>query len=82
MDLSEKEKEFLVGLEKLTRQTGVVIAGCGCCSSPFLVKDTEITSDKSGYAYGGFSEVLAQDVCWVDPSDEYEWERWSHLIVK
>ena len=36
MTKSEKFEAFRVGLEKLTRETGVVIGGCGCCGSPSL----------------------------------------------
>jgi hypothetical protein len=37
---SDKVKRFLDGLTKLTRETGVVISGCGCCGSPYLYEDT------------------------------------------
>ena len=77
MELKDNEKEFLIGLEALTRKTGIAIGGCGCCGSPFLF-DAEINSDKSGYAYGGFSDI----VTWVDPSDKYDWEKYSDLIIK
>ena len=76
MELNEKEKEFLIGLERLTRKTGIEIGGCGCCGSPFLL-EAKITSEKSGYAYRCFS-----DVTWVDPSDKYDWKEYSKKIVK
>lgn len=34
--MSEEEIEFLRGLDELSRRTGVIIAGCGCCGSPSL----------------------------------------------
>ena len=72
----EKERLFLIGLEKLTRDTGIEIGGCGCCGSPYL-EQAEITDKRSGYGYGYASEVL-----WIDPSDDYDWENYSGSIVK
>lgn len=74
--LNEKEVLFLIGLEKLTRDTGIEIAGCGCCSSPFL-DEAKITSKDSGYSCENSGRVI-----WIDPSDEYDWEEFSGSIVK
>lgn len=76
MELSEKEKEFMVGLETLTRKTGIEIGGCGCCNSPFLA-EAEITSEESGYSCQD-----SGDITWVDPSDKFDWEQYSKSIVK
>lgn len=73
---TNKEKEFLVGLEKLTRKTGIVIGGCGCCGSPYLY-EVGITDERSGYGFG-----YASEVAWIDPSDDYNWENYSNFIVK
>ena len=61
MSLTEAQRrDFLEGLTKLTRETGVEIAGCGCCGSPFLMP---LSEDESGpsWRYGepinGVSEV-------------------------
>ena len=70
----KKEREFLIGLEKLTRVTGIMIGGCGCCGSPFL-EEAKITDERSGYIWEG-------QVIWVDPSDEYDWKKYSKYIVK
>ena len=75
-ELNEKEKMFLIGLEKLTRETGIQIGGCGCCGSPFLYEDN-ITSEKSGYGIG-----YADNIAWIDPSDEDDWENFNKSIVK
>jgi len=74
--MKKKEKDFLIGLEKLTRKTGIEIGGCGCCNSPYL-DDVEITSKKSGYGLG-----YADEIAWIDPSDEYSWENFSKTIIK
>lgn len=42
-------KKFLVGLEKLTRETGIEIAGCGCCDSPFLSVIQKDAAPEDGY---------------------------------
>ena len=34
--MTEHENKFLIGLEKLTRETGITIGGCGCCGGQFL----------------------------------------------
>lgn len=46
----EKIEDFLKDLTKLTRRTGVIIGGCGCCGSPYLtvekpVNDGEYRAD-------------------------------------
>ena len=74
--LNEKERAFLIGLEKLTRETGIKVRGCGCCGSPKMV-EAEITDTRSGYGTG-----YAGQVEWIDPSINYEWEEFSDSIVK
>lgn len=75
MSWTEKEREFLIGLEALTRKTGIRVFGCGCCGSPSL--DTaDITSEKSGYGQG------FADVTWIDESDSYDWKEYGENIVK
>lgn len=75
--MDENKIKFLQGLEKLTRETGIIIGGCGCCGSPFLsaVGIKDIVSE-CGYA----AEENGDKVCWVSPNDEYDWENLRHLI--
>ena len=75
--MTDKEKEFIKGLEKLTRETGIVIGGCGCCGSPYL-DVAEITSDDAGYA----QKPEEGEIGWIDPSDAYDWLNYKELIVK
>lgn len=77
IELTEAQRRFLVGLTRLTQETGVAIRGCGCCGSPFLI-DAKRTSSESGYC----CQRQDEDVTWVDPSDARDWERYRHLIVK
>jgi hypothetical protein len=77
--LTKKERKFLIGLEKLSRKTGVVIGGCGCCGSPWVSEIDEAALDeKAGYA-------MTQDdggINWVSPSDEYDWKEYHESIIK
>lgn len=77
--LSKAEKKFLIGLEKLTRETGIVIGGCGCCGSPFLNTLTDIErGDEAGYGLGFDGEV-----CWLSPSEcTAIWKHLCKTIVK
>ena len=72
--MKRSERDFLLGLAKLTRETGIKIHGCGCCGSPDMV-EAEITSDESGYADDC-------QVMWIDPSDEYDWNKLRSKIVR
>lgn len=73
----DKEQEFMIGLEALTRKIGIKICGCGCCGSPFL-DDAKITSAESGYGYGAEGKVE-----WMDPKEEWgNWEKYKVSIVK
>ena len=51
--MNDAEKEFLRGLTKLTKKTGIAIDGCGCCGSPSLMKvksiKGEYTFEEDGY---------------------------------
>ena len=75
--MTDNEKAFLIGLEKLTRETGIIISGCGCCGSPTLHAESDMPPE-AGYAFGaGYCEVA-----WVSPHDEYDWEHYRDKIVK
>ena len=70
-DISEAERQFIVLLEKATRETGIIVTGCGCCGSPSLDK-TEHLSEEAGYSFAHPEGEC--DLCWVYP-DEYEWDQ-------
>ena len=75
----EREQQFMIGLTELTRKTGMIIAGCGCCGSPYInrIVEEDLLDEQAGYGYGYTGEVS-----WISPSDKYDWENYSDSIVK
>ena len=73
---TDAERAFLIGLEKLSRETGVVVGGCGCCGSPYLFEEADMSK---GAGYGWTS---GGDVTWISPSDKYYWERYRQNIAR
>jgi len=75
----DREKEFMTGLAKLTRETGITIGGCGCCGSPSLNEgsDAELSDPEAGYGYG-----YAGEVRWISHVDDYDWKNFSDSIVR
>ncbi len=62
----ERKAEFLIGLARLTRETGVVIGGCGCCGSPYLdAREPGQMEERAGYGYG-----FSDEVAWISPSEK------------
>lgn len=56
--MDAQKRKFLIGLEKLSRETGVIIAGCGCCGSPWLdTIDPQTEFEEAGYGSDRLSEV-------------------------
>lgn len=49
-DFEKQKTKFLLGLDALSRETGIEIVGCGCCDSPRLESlDEEHPHKLSGY---------------------------------
>ena len=44
---------FLEGLIKLSRETGIVVGGCGCCGSPYLSEEKAVDLERGVYRYLG-----------------------------
>ena len=72
--MTESEKKFLIGLAKLTHETGIEIGGCGCCGSPHI-REIDIESKDAGYAD-------VDCVTWVDTSDDWDWSHYGKDIVR
>ncbi len=47
--MTPEQKTFMDGLLKLTRETGLIIGGCGCCNSPWLAPPYEGQDIKGKY---------------------------------
>jgi hypothetical protein len=78
--MNSNEKAFLVGLEKLSRETGVVVCGCGCCGSPFLnALETPESVDVAGYSAD--DDSLVSEIRWVSPADDYVWNEYKGRIA-
>ena len=80
--MTRAEQEFLEGLARLTRETGVEIGGCGCCQSPFLTPHLSVAHD-------GFYEMDDGQVRWVAMSplawaevQAYKMEGWRNYTEK
>ena len=75
----ERKRQFLIGLTKLTRETGITIGGCGCCGSPSIdeASDAELSDPDAGYGYG-----YAGEVAWISHADDYDWKNFSDSIVR
>jgi hypothetical protein len=75
---NERKVEFLIGLARLSRETGIAIGGCGCCGSPSLdALDPEELDERAGYGYGHAGEVS-----WISPSDSYNWKSFAASVVR
>ena len=74
-DEQQRKQQFLVELTALTRKHGISIGGCGCCGSPWLDAEAEVSDQRAGYA-------LCDNLKWVEPSDSYNWERYADGIIR
>lgn len=70
MTSKERQRNFVLELRALTMKYGVAVHGCGCCGSPYLEPEADVTDDRAGYA------IETDDwtnLRWVDPSDSRVW---------
>ena len=88
--MNTKQREFIIELETLTRKYGISIGGCGCCGSPWLEDDADVSDDQSGYAYykGDNRPNYSYDegdecinLRWVAPTNS-EWKYSKNDIIK
>lgn len=66
--MDENERKFIIGLEKLTRETGIRIQSDSYEKVDTYLTNAKITSDESGY---GFDDT---GITWLDPSDNDKWD--------
>jgi len=65
---NEQRKAFLEELSALSVRHKLVIAGCGCCGSPFVIPMDE--TEVAGYAYTGGSGDYKDQLEWKKPALE------------
>ena len=66
MTITEKERQFILELNCLTRKHRIKIGGCGCCGSPFLEEIEKEPGPNDGYACDGSTELE-----WIAEIDPY-----------
>ena len=76
--MTPEEKTFIRGLEKLSRETGIIIAGCGCCGSPFMDElEQTAKSENAGYAVIEYGQIM-----WIAENDKDDWRRYAAKIIE
>jgi hypothetical protein len=75
MKIGNKEKAFMAGLEKLSRETGVIIVG-----NRLMDLDDEERDDRAGYGF--FRPLDLSEINWLAPADGPGWTTFKHTVVK
>jgi len=73
-DRTKRRRAFLTELGELTKKYGVAIGGCGCCGSPWLDDDADVSDERAGYSEGG------GELQWITPGDIYLWEAYLNQL--
>jgi sugar phosphate isomerase/epimerase len=75
-DKAARRLAYMLELRELTRKHGVSIGGCGCCGSPWLDENADVSDERAGYSED------SGELRWIAPSDRYDWEKYSDGIVR
>mgnify|MGYP001442366278 CR=1 FL=1 len=75
-DLAARRLEFLFELRELTRKYGISIGGCGCCGSPWLDDNADVSDERAGYS------EESGELRWIAPSSTNNWDKYSAGIVR
>ena len=76
--MTDNERLFLIGLEKLSRETGVKIEGDDTGTSPYLIE----FDDEELHREAGYGESSDGEIRWISPMDQYDWINHADSIVK
>lgn len=75
-DKAARLLDFILELRQLTLKHGVAIGGCGCCGSPWLDENADVSDERAGYIYG------SEELRWIAPGNKYDWENYAADIVR
>ena len=71
----QRKQQFLFELAELTRKHGISIGGCGCCGSPWLNLNADVSDPRAGY-----SMCEGDQLKWISPGNVRDWERYQDEI--
>lgn len=74
MSYTDKERAFLIELTALSRKHNIVVSGCGCCGSPYLV-EADCSDLEAGYGSGNCV------VEWMSPESSH-WDKCRSTVVR
>jgi hypothetical protein len=84
--MNKQKQAFLIGLEKLTRETGVIITGHDYQLYPdepcLRMATKEELDPRAGYASEWTTQWIYPDGSYPYPADKFSWERAANGIVK
>lgn len=76
--MDQRVRDFIVGLEELSRKHGVYVGGCGCCGSPYVQTEDNVYPPEAGYMASGDGNAV-EDLKWTHP-EEYYWKQGKRPI--
>jgi hypothetical protein len=66
MSTKKKVEAFLEELTKLSKKHGLVISGCGCCESPYVMKMKNSQGQYCAAIHDGTDyDCVADDLIWT-----------------
>jgi len=76
--MTKNEIAFLIGLEKLSRETGIIING----DTGVYLEEMDMSGEPDSAGYGIINGRYDDLIAWCSPNDEHYWEDYKHTIVK
>jgi uncharacterized protein with von Willebrand factor type A (vWA) domain len=82
LELDKDELAFILGLEKLTRDTGMMLSPDGVLTR--VENEASRDNPEAGYGFEAFSYCFGtfDRLIWIDPENEDDWIDYSHTIVR
>jgi len=76
VELNENEKKFIIGLERLTRETGITFFAQSYDRVDLSLYQANTESVEAGYGF------VDNELMWIEPSDDGFWKRNNGAIIK